>query len=349
MRISEEELSSQYESKYIEILDELNIIKPTFLPRVSEHIQEIQEIILRLIESGYAQKNGEDIIFNIEAIEEYGELSKQKLNQLKSSSNFCLWKKTTIGKTWDSPWGKGRPGWHTECFAFINKYLGLPIDIHGGGVDLKFPHHENENAHCRALHNSPLANIWIHIGHLSTDQGKISKSSNKQFLVKDLIKDYSPNLIRLIFFINHYSNPSLITHHKLKELHEEWKEFQAAINKAVSHIYINTKQLPKKYRCGISYEILEQFENDINLPQVLTILQTYKKNLLTSIKQKNVEQIQKWHATLHSTLIWLGFRIDDVHSAEHLQKLDLWNKLVNDKCWEQADKLRWELSRENLI
>lgn len=90
MRISEEELSSQYESKYIEILDELNIIKPTFLPRVSEHIQEIQEIILRLIESEYAQKNGEDIIFNIKAIEEYGELSKQKLNQLKSSSNFCL-------------------------------------------------------------------------------------------------------------------------------------------------------------------------------------------------------------------------------------------------------------------
>lgn len=141
------------------------------------------------------------------------------------------------------------------------------------------------------------------MGSLSTEQGKISKSNNKKYLVKDLLNSYSPNIIRLIFFTNHYSNPNLITDAKLQELNKEWGEFQLTINRAISHLYVNTNKLPNCDFQKVCVQILDAMANNLNLPQILTILQTHKKNLLTCIKQKDFEQTQKLYEILHSSLV----------------------------------------------
>ena len=186
--ISEKELTDKFIKIYLEDVKALNCLDIDYRPRVTETMDEIIAYIQELMDKGYAYQAGDDVYFRVGKIKDYGKLSGQVVDDLaygnridvdenkENPYDFVLWKKTKEGITWDSPFGKGRPGWHTECVVMINKLFGDKIDIHGGGVDLKFPHHENEIAQSEALTGKPLANYWIHNGLVKIDGQKMSKS-----------------------------------------------------------------------------------------------------------------------------------------------------------------------------
>ena len=184
---------------------------------MTEHIEDIILYIDRLVKTAHAYQSGDDVYFDVRSIPEYGILSNQKLDNLESGSridinknkkdpaDFTLWKKTNdIGKKWPSPFGMGRPGWHTECVVMIDKIFGGKIDIHGGGNDLKFPHHENEIAQSMALNNHTIANYWIHNARIDLSGEKMSKSLGNVIWLKDIIDVYPPQAYRLFVLSNHY-------------------------------------------------------------------------------------------------------------------------------------------------
>ena len=190
--ITEKELTEKYIKIYLDDVKALNCLDIDYRPKVDEIIDYIQ----LLMDKGYAYQSGDDVYFRVGKVEDYGKLSKQVVEELNAGNrievdenkenpyDFVLWKKTKEGITWDSPWGAGRPGWHTECVVMINKLFGNKIDIHGGGVDLKFPHHENEMAQSEAACGTNLANYWMHNGHIMVEGEKMSKSLNNFILAK---------------------------------------------------------------------------------------------------------------------------------------------------------------------
>ncbi|MBQ6817456.1 MAG: cysteine--tRNA ligase, partial [Bacilli bacterium] len=207
--VSEKEIAERYIKAYNDVRNSLNIIPIDVTPRVTETMDEIIDFIDKLVKEGNAYEVDGDVFFSVESDKKYGELSHQKLEDLDAGArvnigdtkrnplDFALWKKTDKGIKWNSPWGEGRPGWHTECVVMIGKeFNGGMIDIHGGGKDLKFPHHENEMAQSECVNHHHLANYWIHNGMLETKGGKMSKSLGNTSWAKDVIKEYGSNLVR---------------------------------------------------------------------------------------------------------------------------------------------------------
>ncbi|MDE6894410.1 MAG: cysteine--tRNA ligase, partial [Malacoplasma sp.] len=231
---TEFEIAEFYEKKYLEILDVLNIHKQNMLfPKVSTHIKDIENYIKKIMENNFAYFKNGDVYFNTLKSNQYGTISNKKIDDLligeksqlnsnkNNSQDFVLWKKTDIGLNWETEFSQGRPGWHTECACLINKYLGVQTDIHGGGVDLKFPHHENENIQNIAVVGKPLARIWMHVGHLNINNEKMSKSLQNFILAKDLLKTESANTIRWFFYQTNFSNPLNFTTENLNNSKNE--------------------------------------------------------------------------------------------------------------------------------
>jgi len=215
-----EEVASRYITAYYEDAASLGVQLADAHPRVTETMPEIITFIEGLIDSGHAYEADGDVLFATRAFADYGKLSKQSLDDLQSGSrievterkrdevDFTLWKAAKPGEpAWSSPWGPGRPGWHIECSAMIQKYLGDHIDIHGGGHDLLFPHHENEIAQSEALLGAPLARYFMHNGYINIDNEKMSKSLGNSVFVHDLVKRYDPRALRLFVLSAHYRNP----------------------------------------------------------------------------------------------------------------------------------------------
>ncbi|MEY8749056.1 cysteine--tRNA ligase [Alkalicoccobacillus gibsonii] len=196
-------------------------VKPADIhPRVTETISDIVEFIEKLEQKGYAYESGGDVYFRTRKFKEYGKLSSQSIDDLQSGSrievdsrkedplDFVLWKAAKEGEiSWESPWGNGRPGWHIECSAMVKKYLGDTIDIHAGGRDLSFPHHENEIAQSEALTDKPMANYWMHNGFINIDNEKMSKSLGNFVLAHDIIRQHSPEVVRFFMLTAHYRSP----------------------------------------------------------------------------------------------------------------------------------------------
>ena len=221
-KISALDLSRKYINEMHKDFDSLGMMRPNKEPKVSDHINEIIEMIKTLENKGYAySKEDSDVYFDVIKFKEYGKLSNRTLNQIESAerididlnknheADFVLWKKDTLGITWPSPWGQGRPGWHIECSAMSIKYLGEEFDIHGGGLDLKFPHHENEIAQSRCATNKNFASYWMHTGPLRINDKKMSKSLKNFLTVKDVLKNFHPEVLRLFFLLTHYRSPIL--------------------------------------------------------------------------------------------------------------------------------------------
>ncbi|AEW44888.1 Cysteinyl-tRNA synthetase [Mycoplasma haemocanis str. Illinois] len=347
LNLKEEEISNKFTDHYFWVMDELNVIKPTLMPKVSDHIEDIQRDISSLLEYEFAYFKDKDIVMDIGKIKNYGCLSKQNLNMLKSNENFCLWKYMESGKTWSSPWGNGRPGWHSECFSFINKYSKGGVDLHGGGIDLKFPHHENENAHSEALYSKSLSQIWMYIGHLQTQDGKISKSTNKRFLVKDLLKKHSANSLRYLFLTSKYSLPLLVDENRIEEVEKEFDSYLLAINQAKTYLYLNGGAINSKH--DLDSEFLNIFENDLNLPEVLTWLQKLKKEILTGIKEKKVEVVSKGGSRIIRHLEFLGFKIENEHTIENVALIDEWRNSLINRDYSKADEIREILKRRRIL
>jgi cysteinyl-tRNA synthetase len=215
------ELSEKYIEEYYKDAKSLNVEKATVHPKVTENMDEIIAFVQDLIDKGYAYETNGDVYYSTRKFEDYGKLSKQNIEDLESGSrievedkkqdplDFALWKAQKVDDelAWQSPWGMGRPGWHIECSVMSTKYLGETIDIHAGGQDLTFPHHENEIAQTEAQTGKPFANYWMHNGYITIDNEKMSKSKGNFFTVRDILKDYDGEVIRYFLLSGHYRNP----------------------------------------------------------------------------------------------------------------------------------------------
>ncbi len=218
--ISLKALGEQFIAEYFKDAKGLGITPATVHPKATEHIEDIIKLVEMLVESGHAYESGGDVYFDVSSFPEYGKLSGQSLEDLqagaridvtevkKNPEDFALWKAAKPGEdSWNSPWGNGRPGWHIECSAMSMKYLGDTIDIHGGGQDLIFPHHENEIAQSEAATGKPFAKYWMHNGYINVNNEKMSKSKGNFFTVRDIAQKYDLKVVRLFMLSAHYRNP----------------------------------------------------------------------------------------------------------------------------------------------
>ena len=259
--------------------DALNMIRPDLEPRATQHIHEMIEMIERLIEKdhAYVAENG-DVLFRVESFEDYGRLSGQDLEQLKAGArvevedakenpmDFVLWKMSKPGEpTWDSPWGPGRPGWHIECSAMNSKHLGLHFDIHGGGSDLQFPHHENEIAQSCCANDTPYVNYWMHSGMVMIDKEKMSKSLNNFFTIRDVLGHYDAETVRYFLLSGHYRS-------QINYSEENLNQARAAVER----LYTAIKDLDLSVEPAPATEFVAKFNeamnDDFNTPEAYSVL-----------------------------------------------------------------------------
>ena len=218
--LSAGQLAETYIDEFHRDMDALNVMRADHEPRVTEHIEAIVRLVQALMDKQVAYRVDGDVFFSVEHFHGYGKLSGRKLEEMEAGSrieinsnkrnpfDFVLWKAAKPGEpSWPSPWGEGRPGWHIECSAMSSRFLGQTFDIHGGGKDLIFPHHENEIAQSEAAHGKPFARYWMHNGFVNIDNQKMSKSLNNFLMIKDILKTTHPETIRLFLLSNHYRSP----------------------------------------------------------------------------------------------------------------------------------------------
>ncbi len=236
--ITVKELGEKFIDEYFKDAEALHIKPATVHPKATEHINDIIGLVEKLVDSGHAYASGGDVYFDTESFADYGKLSGQNLDELelgsrvdvnenkKNPMDFVLWKAKKEGEpAWGSPWGEGRPGWHIECSAMSMKYLGDTLDIHGGGQDLKFPHHENEIAQSEAATGKPFSKYWMHNGYINIDNKKMSKSEGNYFTVRDILNDFDGVVVRLFLLSAHYASPINFS----KELLSQSKQAYARI------------------------------------------------------------------------------------------------------------------------
>jgi cysteinyl-tRNA synthetase len=238
------EIAEKFIGEFYVDMDRLNIERPTVEPKCTEHIPEMIDLTRRLIDKGhaYATLSG-DVYFKVRSFKGYGKLSGRNIDELESGArikpgeekqdplDFALWKAAKPGEPfWESPWGKGRPGWHLECSAMSEKYSPLPLDIHGGGQDLSFPHHENEVAQSEAATGKPFANYWVHNGFVQINSEKMSKSLGNFFTIRDILDKFLPETLRYFLLTMHYRSPLDFSFDALEEAEKGVKRIYSALN-----------------------------------------------------------------------------------------------------------------------
>ncbi|MFB5609744.1 MAG: cysteine--tRNA ligase, partial [Nitrosarchaeum sp.] len=233
-----EQISLKYIQNYFIDFDRLNVKHATRYPKATDHIEDIKDFIKKLIEKdvAYITKNG--VYFSVSKFPQYGKLSKKKIDELQSGArieideakkdplDFALWKISDVKPFWNSPWGNGRPGWHIECSAMSIKYLGENFDIHGGGRDLIFPHHENEIAQSESCTSNQFAKIWMHVGMVTINGEKMSKSLGNIKSIKHVLDNWGSNIIRLFCLSGHYTKPIDYSEELLKENLIKWRQVE---------------------------------------------------------------------------------------------------------------------------
>ncbi len=233
-----EEISSKYIVSYFEDFTKLNVLKADFYPKATEHISEIISAIKILKEKNYTYTTLNGIYFRVRSFPNYGKLSKKQIDELEEGSrieidalkedplDFALWKFSSDSASWESPWGRGRPGWHIECSVMVSKLLGNEIEIHGGGTDLIFPHHENEIAQSETFSEKKLAKLWMHVGMITINSEKMSKSLRNMILLKNALKRWGANVLRLYLISSQYSKPMDYNDAILYESLQKWRQIE---------------------------------------------------------------------------------------------------------------------------
>ncbi len=252
--VSPSEVSEKYIAEYFKDAEALNVEKATVHPKVTDNMEDIIRFVNNLVEKGHAYESEGDVYFSTRSFADYGKLSKQNIEDLESGArievgekkkdplDFALWKarKNEDEIAWSSPWGMGRPGWHIECSVMSTKYLGDTIDIHAGGQDLTFPHHENEIAQTEAETGKPFANYWMHNGYITIDNEKMSKSKGNFFTVRDILKHYDGEVIRFFLLSGHYRNPINFSEDLMEQAKNSLMRMQNA-KSTLEHLIENEK------------------------------------------------------------------------------------------------------------
>lgn len=366
--ITEKELTDKYIKAYEDVRAGLNIEDPTYKPRVTNTIPQIIDFIKALIEKGYAYEVDGDVYFRVTKIKEYGALSGIKVEDLiagasdrtlseddkkkESPTDFALWKKTSEGIQFDSPWSKGRPGWHTECVVMINDlFKDGKIDIHGGGQDLKFPHHENEIAQSIAYRGHAIANIWMHNQMIDIEGIKMSKSLGNVLWAKDKIVEFGCNVYKWFMLSTHYRNPLNMTEKVIFNVKKEVSKVENATKNASLYLQVNhVEEVP--YKKETVDHMVEALEDDLNTSLALTeVLDQVKVlNQVMRVREKDNAQIAEEYATLVKMGDVLGFLFAGAKlSDEDLALYEKWNAYKKEKNFEEADRIRKELIERGVL
>lgn len=308
---TEKEISDFYLDDYLKNLKKLNIKDPTYMPRVSDNINEMVDYIDMLVKNGNAYVSNGDIYFSLNNWEKIREKYIFNLDELlvsdpskdkKYKHDFTVWKKTNKGVNFKSPWGLGRPGWHTECSFFIYKFFGKNgIDMHGGGVDLKFPHHLNERLQYELLFGNDLAKNWIYVGHIFNDNKKMAKSVGNIITINDFLSKYSPNVLRMIFLSTSYSKPINVNNEKINEAIFQIEKIKNVILKFIIEEIKLTKKVNLKEE--EDKEFIENVKANFNFPNAISYIDK-QINLLN--KEHNIEIFNKFLFNLDL----LGFKLE---------------------------------------
>ncbi len=298
LNCSIEEIASKYKIIYEEDMKDLGVLSPTFEPLATEHISEIQNMIKNLIKNNHAYLSNNHVIFDIDSFNQYGKLSNRKLEDSiagarvdiatykKNPADFILWKPSSDDLPgWESPWGRGRPGWHIECSAMIEKHLGNTIDIHGGGNDLIFPHHENEIAQSECSHNGKkLANFWMHNGYVTIDKEKMSKSLGNSITLNSLLKSYPGETIRFTLLSAHYRQPLDWSNKALKQAQKTLDRMYSSLSNHLSIPY--QKEIPP------DDTVIKALCDDLNTPKALSELSRLCKKLKSENDTNKISELK---------------------------------------------------------
>ena len=353
--ISISELTKKITQSFNEDCIYLNCEKPNHEPKATEHISEMIEMISELIKKGFAYENNKHVYFEVKKFKDYGQLSNKKLDELvagsrievsdnkKNPEDFVLWKPSeTDEPSWDSPWGKGRPGWHLECSAMSKKYLGNEFDVHGGGVDLLFPHHENEIAQSRCANDSKVfANYWLHNAFITMSNEKMAKSQGNILKIKDFRNNKSGQVLRLALMSAHYRQP-LDWNDKLLE------DCENTISKWYN-VYLNIEK-----KIQISDQILKPLFDDLNTPGYIANLhKLYEQASKGSDEDKRLFiSACNFVGLLNETKEdWLKLKKSNASISEEeiLIKINERNQARLNKNYKEADKIRDELLDKGVL
>lgn len=368
--ISLNELCKRYISEYFTDAHGLDIKDADFHPKATDNIDAIIEIIEKLEEKGLAYESNGDVYFSTRKFKEYGKLSKQNLDQLESGNrvnlsekkddplDFVLWKgkKSENEPSWFSKWGQGRPGWHIECSAMANKYLGKTIDIHSGGQDLIFPHHENEIAQSEGANGVPFAKYWLHNGYININNNKMSKSHNNFFTVREIAEKYGYEPIRFFMLSSHYRNPINFS----KELIEQSKNALTRLNNCIENLeYLIANPADKPETANIDFlqkyksEFIEALEDDFNTAIAISVIFELVKEINNFVlTPKPVSQLKKCLNMLLELCGVLSLLKKDRTSEINFEIEELIQRRENarkEKDFALADEIRDELSSLGII
>ena len=355
---SAEEISSKYITSYFNDFSKLNVLKADFYPRATDHINEIIEAIKILREKNHTYTTLNGIYFRVRSFPDYGKLSKKRIDELEEGTrieidnlkedplDFALWKFSSDVPNWESPWGCGRPGWHIECSVMVSKFLGKEIEIHGGGSDLVFPHHENEIAQSETFTNRKLAKLWMHVGMVTINSEKMSKSLRNMIILNTALKNWGSNVLRLYLISSQYSKPMDYNDEILQESLQKWRQIEHCIYELITtkNEKEDLSEFEEKCKTYLT-DFLSALEINLNTPLALSKfmkLVSYVNNLSSSEKL-TIHMADKALPMLYTIMDIIGLRImrvDNDAKEQIEQMIAERNKLRGEKNFQEADVVR---------
>jgi len=360
------ELAAKYTKNYFGDFDGLNVKRATIYPKATEHIEDMQNLIASLVDKKYAYVTKNGVYFSVSKFTEYGKLSKKKTDDLISGArvtvdeeksnpiDFALWKFSNSEPSWDSPWGKGRPGWHIECSAMSLKYLGENFEIHGGGRDLIFPHHENEIAQSESFVQNQFAKIWMHVGMITINGEKMSKSLGNVKSVNHVLDNWGPNIIRLFCLSGSYSKPIDYSEKLLKENITKLRQIESCYYELRLSEGTGEETTAEKLVKECKEEFDSALNNDFNTPLALT---AYYKLIREVDAIAADEKITQTYAGIilpeferMSEILGIQIlKVSDTEKNEINQMVKKRDEYRMQKNYEEADNIRAKIAEKNII
>ncbi|MBR7553818.1 cysteine--tRNA ligase [Allobacillus sp. GCM10007491] len=365
------DIAERFIKAYKEDVSKLHVQEAVHHPRVTESMEEIIAFIEGLVEKGFAYEVDGDVYYRTRKFEEYGKLSHQSIDELRSGAriqvgekkddplDFALWKKAKDGEiSWESPWGEGRPGWHIECSAMAKKYLGETIDIHAGGQDLTFPHHENEIAQSEANNDKTFANYWIHNGYIQIENEKMSKSLGNFILVKDIIEQFDPNIIRFFMLSVHYRNPINFSQSVIENTRNSFDRIQTAYQNLLyrKETSVNLTDNHAQWMDSIDSHrsrFIEEMNDDFNTANAISVLFELAKdaNRYLENKQTDTTVIDVFIELFEEITGVLGLKLEteELHDEDIEQLIEERVQARKDRNFGRADEIRDLLDEKGIV
>ncbi len=375
-KISCKAVTDRYIDEFHRDAESLGLLPPSLEPRATLHIAEIIELIQKLEERQLAYRIDGDVFFSVPGFPGYGRLSRKRIEELeagarveiderkKSPLDFALWKSSKAGEpSWESPWGPGRPGWHIECSVMSSKYLGQPFDIHGGGRDLMFPHHENEIAQSEGAFGLPLARYWMHNGLLTVNGEKMSKSLGNYFTIEEILQEHDPVAVRQLFLTSHYRSPGDFS----KEVLQEAERSAERIYETIERIACSgTSRQNRVADPSLMSSFRQEMDDDFNTPRALALIFDEVRSLNRLLDSKQNDGVAERASALETMCDALGLLQDGPEAflsrkkarwlrqqgfaeAEVQKAIAARDQARMNKNWREADRIRNELLAKGIV